>query len=281
MTGPAVGALTGHAIKAAFSLDHNDLVVTPPGRGDRPPVSANYAECNALASQNADNSQLSSFADSGVAVGYGRVTVATKLFPPAQGPPGINTSPGFVAPKMPPSQPYERRLAWVVVFRAQIVMACPLERVGTTIPAPPPTDYDYNVFLVDATTGRDALIYQESEANPCGFGSRLPASLDEPQELVSVPWTLLSRNPDGYSGTISASVLPCDGYESPVLIDRASPTLRVLVDRPVGADCGAPEHVTMGVDAAVVTAELPSTIGHDPVGLDTGLTQSSLSSPPP
>jgi len=281
MTGPAVGALTGHAIKATLSLDHDDLVVTPPERGDRPKVSANYAECNALASQNADNYQLSSFADSGVAVWYGRVTVAAKLFPPAQGPPGINTSPSFVAPKMPPSQPYERRLAWVVVFREEMVTACPLERVGTTFPAPLPTDYDYAVFLVDADTGRDALIYQESEANPCGFASRVPPSLDEPQELVSVPWTLVSRNPDGYSGTISATVLPCDGYDSPVLIDRGGSTLRVLVDRPVSADCGAPVQVTMGVNAAVVTADLPGTIGHDPVGLDINLPGPSPASAPP
>jgi hypothetical protein len=281
MTGPAVGALTGHAIKATFSLDHDDLVVTPPERGDRPKVSANYAECNAVASQNADNYQLSSFAESGVAVGYGRVTVAAKLFPPAQGPPGINTSPGLVAPKMPPSQPYERRLAWVVVFRVEMVTACPLERVGTTFPAPLPTDYNYAVFLVDADTGRDALIYQESEANPCGLASRVPPSLDEPQELVSVPWTLVSRNPDGYSGTISATLLPCDGYDSPVLIDRGGSTLRVLVDRPVGADCGAPVQVTMGVNASVVTTDLPGTIGHDPVGLYLNLPEPSPASTTP
>jgi hypothetical protein len=277
MTGPALGAFTGHAVTAAFSLDHGDLVVAPPERGDQPKVSANYAECNALASQSADT-QLSSFADSGVAIGYGRVTLAEKLFPPAQGPPGTDVTPGFVAPKMPPGQPYQRRLAWVVVFRAEVVADCPLQRVETTLPPMLPTDYNYEVFLVDADTGRDALIYQESEANPCGFPTRVPPSLDEPQELVSVPWALTSRNPDGYSGTISATVLPCDGYQSPVLIDRDSPTLQVVVDRPVGADCGTPVQVAMGVDAAVVTAELPVTIGHDPVGLDLNLPRSGPTS---
>jgi hypothetical protein len=280
MTGPAVGALTGHAVAAAFSLDHGGLIVTPPERGDRPKVSANYAECNALASQNGDNNQLSSFVDSGVAVGYGRVTVAEKLFPPAQGPPGTDITPGFVAPKMPPSQPYQRRLAWVIVVREEMVWACPLQRVTTTLPPMLATDDNYEVFLVDADTGRDALIYQESEANPCGFPTRVPPSLDEPQELVSVPWTLMSRNPDGYSGTISATVLPCDGYQSPALIDRGSQTLQVVVDRPVGADCGAPVQVTMGVNAAVVTADLPVTIGHDPVGLDLNLPQPGPTSAP-
>ena len=71
MTGPAVGALTGHAIQHGFSLDHGDLVVQPPRKGERPRVSADYAECNALASENMDNVPLSGF----VAVSYTHLDV--------------------------------------------------------------------------------------------------------------------------------------------------------------------------------------------------------------
>jgi len=270
MTGPAVGALTGRAVGRAFSLDNGDLVVQPPEPRDHPKISANYAECNALASLNAENYSLSSFARSGVALGYGRVTVASRLFPPALGPPGTSTAPNAGVAKLPPIGPYQRRLAWVVVFRADLVAACPEESTRTTLPAPLPTDYNYQVFLVDALTGRNALIYAESTANPCGFAARVPASIDEPTEQVSVPWMLESRDPDGYSGTITASVLPCDGYGDQVWVDRDGPTLQVLVNRPVGAVCGSPITVTMTVRAAVVTGDLPPIIGHDPVGLDTG-----------
>src|ERR1700677_3767595 len=95
--------------------------------------------------------------------------------------------------------------------------------------------------------------------------------------MISVPWTLDSRDPDGYSGAISAGVLPCDTYPGTVLVDQDSPTVEVLVTRPFGPPCGPSETVILSLHAAVVTADLPAVIGHYPVGLVTNL---STQTPP-
>jgi hypothetical protein len=81
----------------------------------------------------------------------------------------------------------------------------------------------------------------------------------------------MSRGANNSSGTIVASVLPCDGYSNPQFVDRDGGGVQVIVTRPVGASCGALELVTLRLDAATVTSKLPSTIKHDPVGLYTGL----------
>jgi hypothetical protein len=151
--------------------------------------------------------------------------------------------------------------------------------------APLATDYDYEVFLLDAQSGRNAQLFTESQPNPCGGPGRTAATLMQPPELVSVPWSLLTVNGSGYSGTIVASVLPCDGYDNPQFIDRVGGGLQVLVTRPVGASCGPHELVPLRVDAATVTSKLPANIKHDWVGLFTGTTayptnRASFISPP-
>jgi len=279
MTGPAVTSLTGGAARQAFTLDRQNLLVQPPSQGDHPVLTRRQAECDALASLNDQNAPLSGGVGSGVAIGYGRVTVTPSFFPPPSGPPGTDTTPGDVQPRMPPSTPYVNRLAWVVVLTHQIFINCPAQTSAPATAVRLPTDYFYDVFIVDARTGRNALVYSESQPGQCGFATRIPASLIQPKEEASVPWTLRSRNPNGYSGTIVASMLPCDGYSDPVLIDRPGSGLQVVVIRPVGASCGPVRAVTLTVHAATVTSSLPAVITHDPTGLYTGSATSRLATP--
>jgi hypothetical protein len=272
LAGPAVTSLKGGAAQTSFSLDGNNLVVDPPAPADHPIISAKQAECDAMASLNLQGEQLSGTFSSGVAVGYGRVTIAPHLFPPLSRIPGlIDDTPGDVQPKFGRVEFYDNRLAWVVVFTHHVVASCPYTAATTTTTAPLPTDHDYQVFVVDAHTGSDALIYTESAPGLCGSSSRMQPSLVQAREQVSVPWTLKSRHAHGYSGTIAATVLPCDGYSDPVFIDQGGSGLEVLVTGPVGARCGAARHIHLTVDAATVTSDLPATIVHDPVGLYTGL----------
>jgi hypothetical protein len=286
MIGPAVTALTGSAVRHPFSVDGTNLTVNPPLATDHPRVPATQAECDALAALNTENAPLSGETGSGVAIGYGRVTVLSTLFPPLTGQPGVtDETPGDVQPKFPPATPYQNRLAWVVVFTHQVVEPCPMQSTTTPTTAPLRTDYDYEVFLLDANSGRDAQLYTESQPNPCGGTGRLPASLFQPAEQVSVPWSLMTVSGNRYSGTIVASVLPCDGYSNPQFIDRTGNGLQVIVTRPVGASCGSSELVPMRVNAATVTSKLPTKVKHDWVGLDTGTAatptnKSSFASPP-
>jgi hypothetical protein len=259
LAGPAVTALTGGAARHGFSLDHGAFVVEPPRRGDVPLLSAHQAVCGAMAA----TAGLSGSVEQGVAVGYGRVTVAARFFPAITGFP----SPGEVATKYPTVASFRDRLAWlVVVHRDPVAFSCPNERAPVRLVARP-GDHGYEVFLVDARTGTDALVYQEGGPGGCTAGARVPPSLAVAEESVSVPWTLVARDPDGYSGTIAATVLPCDQVPGTVLVDGDGPNVEVRVTRPYGPPCGAPERVLIGLHAAEVTADLPPVIGHDPVGL--------------
>lgn len=285
--GPAVGALRGGAAGSAFSLDGGDLTVAPPRAGDRPAVPVGQAECAALASLNFNNAPLlGSALQGGVAVGYGRVSVAPGLL--SASPHGAysiaDAGGGSSAPTLLPPSAYQQRLAWVVVVREVLVSSCPMMPATATATAPKvaavPSDYGYGVFLVDARTGADALLYVEGYPQPCGGPGRVAPSVTVPAEQVSVPWTLVSRSPDGYSGQVSATVLPCDGYPHTVLVDRDRPDLGVVVLRPVGPACGQPSQVGLGVHAATVTSNLPAQIGHDPVGLYIPLPSPQPSAPP-
>lgn len=264
LSGPAVAALKGGAVVAPFELDGGRLTVTPPRPGDTPALSANQAECAALATSNANGYSLLESARSygGAAVGYGRVSVDPQLIanPESplylQGQTNDNTKPTLPAPAA-----YQQRLAWLVVVKNVLIFhGGGSFSPGTTTTSPAPPTNGYDVFLVDAQTGADALLYTESQP------PSLVASVMVPAENVSVPWTLVSRSPDGYHGEIKATVLACDGYPSPVSVDRDNPVLAVVVERPVNASCGAAKEVTLPLVAATVTSDLPEHIDHEPLG---------------
>ena len=264
LAGPAVSALKGGAVLAPFSLDADKFSVSPPVAGDAPVVTAQQAECAALASidpSGRSNSPLGlATGNGGAAVGFGRVTIAPELIanpaPNLMGQTNQNTK-----PSVPRPTPYQDRLAWLVVVKNVLIFNGPPE--GVSIPKPGPEQYGYLVFVVDAQTGSDALMYAESQPGP---GGMIAASVSVPLEQISVPWTLVSRSPNGFAGTIDATVLPCDGYPNPVSVDATRAAVGVVVQRPVGTSCGAPVQVTLPLVAATVTSDLPAEIAHDPLG---------------
>jgi hypothetical protein len=258
LAGPAVSALKGGAALAPFSLDGGKFSVALPVGGDAPVVTAQQAECAALASidPGGGRSPLGFAMAGGAAVGYGRVTIAPELIANpatnAMGQTNQNTK-----PSLPRPTPYQDRLAWLVVVKNVLIFNGPPQ--GVSIPKPGPEQYGYLVFVVDAQTGSDALFYAESQPVQGGMYVSVPL------EQVSVPWTLVSRS-TGYAGTIEATVLPCDGYPNPVYVDATRAAVGVVVQRPVGASCGAPVQVTLPLVAATVTSDLPAEIAHDPLG---------------
>jgi hypothetical protein len=262
LSGPAVSALKGGAVLAPFSLDGGKLSVSLPFTGDAPVVTAQQAECAALASigPNGQSPLGLAMEYGGAAVGYGRVTIAPALIANAalnlMGQTNENTK-----PSVPRPTPYRHRLAWLVVVKNVLIFNGP--NGGVTIPKPEPDQYGYVVFVVDAQTGSDALMYAESQPGPGGL---IAASVSVPVEGISVPWTLVSRSAGGYAGTIDATVLPCDGYPKPVSVDATRAAVAVVVQRAVGASCGAPVHVTLPLVAPTVTSDLPAEIAHDPLG---------------
>jgi hypothetical protein len=271
LTGPAVSALHGGAARVGFALDAGAFTMTPPRPGDRSEIPANAAECAALASISPNGLPLLQLAAGGVAVGYGLVSVSPQVI-------ATTPSTAYVEhsgtdhdtnPKLPRPAAYQNRLAWLVVVKDNeefFGRSGPPRPPGaiTTTTSPRLASHGYLVFLVDARTGSDALLYQEGQPGP--VTSAGSPSVTVPAEQVSVPWVLESRSPNGYEGRIMATVLPCDGVPNPVTTERGRAALAVIVRRPVGSHCGAPTQVSVALHAAVVTFNLPAHIVHEALG---------------
>jgi hypothetical protein len=278
LRGPAVAALHGGPARAGFSLDAGAFSMTPPAAGETPSVSAAQAECAALASASPNGMSMLELASlSGIAVGYGRVSIATALTPPSTFPyvarSGLNQN---TNPRLPAPGSYQQRLAWLVVVKNWLMHSSPPIAAGEPVPTTTATPqyFEYLIFVVDARTGSDALFYDEARSGPSA------TAVSVPTEKFSVPWTLLSRSPDGYSGQVRATVQSCDGLPNPVWIDNGRTSLRVVVERPVGPACGAQEQVTLPLNAAALTADLPDDITHDPLGPVLTLPSSQPPKPP-
>ncbi len=265
LTGPALSSLTGGPARQAFSLDSGALVVDPPRSGDLPSVPASVARCDALASIDT-NGEFGDFTAGGMVIGYARVTVRTDLLSDAGPLVGDDSS---VSPTAAPPPAYQDRLAWVLVVHRVVAASCPAQLPGSVRSAPPPrkTDYGYDVFLLDAATGGAALTYAEGGPSLCGGPDRYQPMIAVPMDQVSVPWTPVSRDKNGYSGRITADMTSCDGYDDVAQPDEDTPaTLRVLVWRPIGSACPAVRR-TLTLHAATVTSDLPAHLAHAPTGL--------------
>jgi len=277
LAGPAVSALKGGAATGSFNLDDSSLVIERPGRGDHPSVSANTAVCDALASALSNGQLFGAVAlTGGMAFGYARVTVRGALLDASSS--SNPVAAGTVPPILAAASPYQKRLAWVVVVRHPIVAACPALTANRLPASASPTDYDYQVFLVDAKTGTAALAYTEGGPALCGGPSRRAPSVSVPTDWVSVPWTLLGRDPDGYVAAITAELTRCDGYNPVTILDSGGqPTVAVLVQRPIGSACPAVDQ-RMSLHAATTTSSIPRALLHAATGLAVPTPTSDLGS---
>ncbi len=273
LTGPALTALTGGPVTQPFRIDGGRLRVDVPQPGDGPGISAVAAACVALASISADGVRFGDLALSGgVRIGLARVTVADSV---AANSDRVTVGDGDVQPKVGTAPAYHDRLAWVVVVVYEMAVPCPMIPAGSGAPkatdplaSRQPTDFDYQVFLVDAHSGADALTYTEGRPAPCGGPGRLAPSVSVPADVVSVAWSMTARNPDGHSATITADMVTCDGYDPLVLSDEDRPAVvQVLVQRPIGRPCGVVVRRPLTLRAAVATASLPAKLVHAPTGL--------------
>lgn len=279
LTGPAVAALRGGVAMGGFSLDGGRFSITPPPAGAVPALSRVQAECEALASMGTDamGSLLPAAVGSGIAVGYGLVSVSpsvdanTRAYSPVGGP----DRPALSVPARPS---YRHRLAWAVVVGYRDIVSCPAtlsppgrpgrtERSSPRSAAAASARVPYAVFLADAATGGGALIYEQSQPSPCGGNSITPPSVTVPIEQTSVPWKLDSRDPGGYSAVLTAEVPPCDTNDNPVLVHAGTDMVRVVAYGPVAAHCGPARPVTVRLVAATVTSDLSATLTHAPLGL--------------
>jgi hypothetical protein len=268
--GPAVADLADGAARAGFSLDGGDFQLAV-AKASKPRIDLDTARCEALAAQTPDGYPLVRFALSGYAIGYGAVSIASAATANVYSNPAtVSGATGGVpvAPRQPPVPSYRHRFAWVVVVPDQRPTSCPAQEATAAPPpaAPQGTDYNYRVFLIDAMSGKAALVYDEGGPGPCGSGQRVAPSVSQPVDEVSVPWRLVSRDTDNYGGRIKAQVLPCDGYARSVNVTEGTTSVQVVVQRPIGYDCGRVSFASLALQSATVTTPLPPLIEHGPLG---------------
>ena len=258
LTGPAITALTGGAATQGFSLDRGGFSIVPPPADAAPRVSRTLAECEALAAVDTDGQPLiGAYGVSGVAVGYGLVTVSPRL--PVSSWQGHY--PDIDRPTPAPAR-YQNRLAWVVVFAAFDRAGCP---ITTTPPVPAGQTYHgyyYEVFIVDAADGGAALLYLEAAPRQCNGQGLFVPSVSIPIELTSVRWQLDSRGPHDSSAKLTAYVPACDDYDRE--LTSGFGVVRVLSYGQVAASCGPPRPVTVDVRSA---GTFPPVLTHAPTGL--------------
>ncbi|HET6911027.1 MAG TPA: hypothetical protein VFH54_16975 [Mycobacteriales bacterium] len=274
LPGPARADVTNGLFVHPLRLDDDGLVVNPPAPQPRPRFSGDTALCQVFASTLSNGAPVGRQPRDSVAVGLGRVTVRDVLLDKTRlgsiteygsidGIPNVN-------PRHPAPKPYHDRLAWVVVVQDIESSSCGAGGPNST---PPPRHLDpslhgYAVFVVDAGSGSDALLYTERMNPICPGGYPSGPWVDVPLTSTSIAWRLVSRQPDNTRGVVSFQAAACDGYAGVIAAGNSAPpnVVRVLVTRPFGSPCPPIRTVTEKLRARNVGALLPDRLQHAPLG---------------
>jgi hypothetical protein len=286
--GPAAGAATGARFVRPLTLDGGNLSITAPPASARPAIAADEAQCNLRAARTAQNFPVEQeVRERGLSFGLASVSLRDDLL---RGRSTLEGVTGTAMPHPPALHPYHQRLAWVAVTKPVLVASCPSRSGGGTsssgggsVPSRPTSTpgpaasparaagsdfYGSQILVVDANTGGDGFLYSARAGAVCGSSKPSPPHVDPAVEQVSLPWQLVSHDPNGGPATISSPVRPCDGVSDAVYADRQHPDLvAVIVTRPL-ADCGPAIPRTMTLNPATVGAQLPSRLLHAPVGAE-------------
>ena len=270
VSSPAGGAASNGRFTRGVTLDAGNLAISPPPKTARPAISAKLAECNLRAALTDEGFPVEyEIQLGGLTFGLATVSVRDSLLTGHSTMQGIS---GTGLPHPPKLHPYHQRLAWVAITQPSIVSSCPSMPSQPVHSTPTPTPKvpklpGFQVLVIDANTGADGLDYAAARNENCFAGIQTP-SLTPAVEDVSIPWTLVSRNPDNYSGTINIAVRSCDGYESggAYNVSRDTPGLLTTeIQRPFNA-CGTPRRQAVKLQAPTVTSTLPSVLVHARLG---------------
>lgn len=153
LRGPAPGDVSHGVFVHRLVLDGGALSVRPPRHSDHPRSSGDDALCEAMASRLPSGWEIGRQSRDTVAAGLARVTIDPSL-------------PSFVQRVFGKPKPaiarYDDRLAWVVVVSPPGHYFGPAPHCPRTT-GDGPVHHNYVVFVVDARTGGDALLYTEGD----------------------------------------------------------------------------------------------------------------------
>ena len=269
LRGPALGDVSHGAFVHSLVLDGGALTARPPRARDRAGYPGGEALCEVMASQTTNNFPIGRQSRDTVAAGLARVTVDPSLPSLQQQMYGAAT-----APKTPPTARYRDRLAWIVVVSPSMPRFNGNGVTCTPLPAAERAKrHNYLVFVVDAQTGGDALLYTEGGRGfPCANSRASGPYVDIPLTWASVPWRLLSMAPNRSSARIAVDVTPCN-YGGPfVLTENAAgpPRIRVTVARAFGGSCAPAKTVVVTAHPYRVGTRFTGPLAHAAVGPEVG-----------
>jgi hypothetical protein len=263
LTGPAAGSVHDGRISRGWSVDGGALKVASAPANEQPLVSEQQAACNLLAVLTPNGDQVVGVAPLGSVLGFGRLTVSSKLERTNGG-----SSPWGQPVPAPPS--YQNRPAWILTVKLVLVSSCPAQTSSTASPAPNRWAHKtfYEVFAIDATTGRDAISFRSADPGNCSPSQADPPSSSVPFELLSLPWRGLTRSGDGASGTIQVSFTACDTLYGPTgaWVMRTQPQVEVSARRILGSQCSGAAWRATDLHPATVGQTIPKQLSHARVG---------------